>query len=320
MQTTAAKTTLVAATVAAAFLLCSLPAMAQNLFSDGMFDTGIDSFAELNPSESAMSYDTLDLDGDPGSGSLELADVGSTLNLAGYAKGCVSVDLSAGQYYFEYWIRFASGETANGQANAFVSTYATSDCSGSPNALSLVAPQHTPAAGRGLWFRFRVGDITQGTTVPAGAKSFGIFLFVTKTSGPVLTANFDNFFFAPVGKPLCKGLVPTIGGNDGDDAIFGTDGPDVIVAFDGDDYVYGGDGADVVCGGAGDDTIYGEDGRDALFGQSGADTLFGDQGNDVLKGGPGTDILAGGIDKDLCIGGGGSDTAYSSCEKIKSVP
>ncbi|RZU31524.1 ExeM/NucH family extracellular endonuclease [Blastococcus saxobsidens] len=89
----------------------------------------------------------------------------------------------------------------------------------------------------------------------------------------------------------CQGLLPTIRGTAGDDALTGTDGRDVIMGLGGDDVVRGGNGDDVVCGGAGTDRLSGDNGDDVLVGGFGADELAGGNGADVLVGGPGTDRL-----------------------------
>ena len=217
--------------------------------------------------------------------------------------------------------RFAAGETANGSTQVLIRTFPTSNCTGTPNAYFDLNPIG-PAMGRGLWIRGGDGSITESAgTVPQGTKSLLVSVSLNRTTGSVLTVNYDNFFFAPVGKPLCGGLVPTIGGSDVSDTIFGTDGPDVIVAFGGDDEVHAGDGPDFVCGGDGIDTVFGEKGTDALFGGPGADQLYGGANDDVRKGGRGNDLLGGGAGTDVCDGGKGkADMAEPSCEDLRKVP
>ncbi|MGB3911058.1 MAG: ExeM/NucH family extracellular endonuclease [Pseudolysinimonas sp.] len=89
----------------------------------------------------------------------------------------------------------------------------------------------------------------------------------------------------------CAGLEPTIIGTDGDDALTGTNRPDVIMGLGGDDVIRGLNGADVICGGAGDDQISGGNGDDILIGGFGADEIVGGNGDDDLIGGPGEDQL-----------------------------
>lgn len=296
------------------------PAGAQNLLPNGRFDADIAPFASTNPTR--VSHDpTTDVGSPRSPGSIKLVnDIGSSSNVLS-ASFCLRDPIPAGGHYFEYWMRFAAGETANGSAHAQFVTYASDDCSGVATQY-FQGPSIGPVIGRGLWVHVREGDITAAAgQVPAGTRSMRIFVSVARKNAGTLTANFDGLFFAPVGKPLCKGLVPTLGGSDTDDALFGTAGRDVIVAFAGDDTVYAGDDDDVVCAGKGDDTVFGEGGNDTLLGQGGDDELYGDAGKDLLRGGPGADTLAGGANKDRCIGGaGGADVAFSSCERIRSVP
>ena len=89
----------------------------------------------------------------------------------------------------------------------------------------------------------------------------------------------------------CQGLLPTIVGTDGDDALVGTDGIDVIMGLGGADVLTGGRSADVICGGAGNDSLAGDQGDDVLSGGFGDDSLDGGQGADALVGGPGDDAL-----------------------------
>lgn len=305
---------------ALALLTTAAPVQAQNLVPNGRFDDDIAPFAPIALDPAIASHDTvIDRGGPAGSGSLKLVNAGSSANVVNAAT-CISQPIPAGGYYFDYWVRFATGESPNGSAQVRFQAYASSDCSGSALA-SFYGTAIGPVIGRGLWVHLDNGDITTPAgKVPAGANSLFVAASLSRTTPGTLTANFDAFFFAPVGKPLCGGLVPTIGGKDIDDVIVGTSGADVIVAFGGDDTVFAGAGNDFVCGGQGDDTLHGEGDADALFGQGGADMLFGDAGNDVLKGGAGADTLDGGIGtKDVCVGGGGVDVAASGCEKLRKI-
>ncbi len=264
----------------------------------------------------------VEFDDRPGSGSLRVSDVAGIPAALASASRCVSGHVPPGPYYFEFWVRFAAGETANGKASSYVYFYPTSNCSGSPVGYLATTPaQATPAWGRVLWTRLRARDIkTAAVVVPEGVFSYSVHALVDRTSGTVLTANFDHLFLAPVGKPLCAGRVPTIGGSDASDALFGTPGSDVIVAFGGDDEIFAGDGKDFVCAGAGNDLVDGGKGPDRLFGEAGDDDLYGGPGRDVLKGGAGSDFLSGEEGKDRCVGGAGTDVAHGSCEKVRSTP
>jgi hypothetical protein len=323
MNTTMRVRLFLAAAGGVTLLACAAPAAAQNVIPNGTFDGGIDGFQPYSGSPPVSYEPSVDLEDEVGSGTLEVADAQVDQAQVAVARRCISGSVPAGPYYFEYWTRFAPGETAGGVASANVFTYPSAGCAGAASNTFTTSPVSVSVAhGRGIWFRLRGGSIVQTAgNVPAGTNSLAIYAKVNKTSGNVLTANFDNFFFAPVGKPLCKGLVPTIGGSDANDVVLGTPEADVIVTFGGDDEVYAGDGDDVVCAGTGDDTVFGEGGKDALFGQGGDDDLYGGEQGDVLKGGPGSDFLSGGGGQDVCLGGGGTnDAADASCEKIKSTP
>jgi Ca2+-binding RTX toxin-like protein len=108
--------------------------------------------------------------------------------------------------------------------------------------------------------------------------------------------------------PRCHGKKATIVGSGEDDAIRGTDGPDVIVALGGDDTIYAGLGNDYVCAGPGDDLIHGGRGNDFLDGGAGTDRVFGDLGDDKATGGGGDDDeVSGGLGIDTVSGGPGKD-------------
>jgi Ca2+-binding RTX toxin-like protein len=109
------------------------------------------------------------------------------------------------------------------------------------------------------------------------------------------------------GLSSCGGLVVTIQGTTGADAISGTNGIDVIDGLGGNDTIDGLGGADVICGGDGNDTLDGGDGADDLVGGNGADELVGGTGNDTLTGGNGADTLNGGDGSDVIDGNSGVD-------------
>lgn len=128
----------------------------------------------------------------------------------------------------------------------------------------------------------------------------------------------------------CGGLVPTILGTGGDDAITGTAGQDVIHGLGGNDKIYGRGGNDTICGGSGNDRLYGEQGHDRLYGGGGNDVLSGGDGNDKLYGEAGNDTLYGGNGDDVLNGGGGTDIcrgdkhvrgdSATGCETVSGVP
>lgn len=96
-------------------------------------------------------------------------------------------------------------------------------------------------------------------------------------------------------------------GTDGDDVLFGTNGPDRICGLGGNDIINGLNGADVISGGTGDDEINGGNGSDTILGNEGDDELVGGTGNDHLAGNEGNDrIYADDHAPDGVFGGPGS--------------
>lgn len=124
------------------------------------------------------------------------------------------------------------------------------------------------------------------------------------TATVLFTAGDTRWGFGP---PSCAGMAATIIGDNNDNVIDGTSGPDVIWAGGGDDIVNGKGGDDTICLGAGKDTGRGQGGHDRILGQAGADKLVGGQGKDKLIGGGGPDKLKGGAKNDKLKGGAKND-------------
>jgi Ca2+-binding RTX toxin-like protein len=82
------------------------------------------------------------------------------------------------------------------------------------------------------------------------------------------------------GSALPSNIPIVVFGQNDDDSITGTPGPDTIKGGADDDWVYGANG---------DDYVYGDDPSDA--GLTGTDTVLGGVGVDELFGGPGDDIV-----------------------------
>ena len=118
-------------------------------------------------------------------------------------------------------------------------------------------------------------------------------------------------------------LAATKIGGPGDDALRGTNNPDLLDGRGGDDAIHGKGGDDCptssgfyfLIGGTGDDEIYGNGGDDCLYGggdplgpdrpyfEKGEDALYGNGGNDFLNGGQGADEIAGGDGNDYLVDG-----------------
>ena len=103
-------------------------------------------------------------------------------------------------------------------------------------------------------------------------------------------------------------------GDDEDNVIMGTSGPDII---------FGGDGIDRICQPEsasasgivltnpalddGIDVVHGDEGSDYIDGGTDGDQIYGDEGEDFLHGGAEADVLDGGSDNDTLHGNGGAD-------------
>jgi Ca2+-binding RTX toxin-like protein len=112
------------------------------------------------------------------------------------------------------------------------------------------------------------------------------------------------------GPAMCDGLVATVVGTNGSDAVVGTGGNDVIYAGMGADTVDGLGGDDVICTGSGDDVVDGGLGDDTIEGGAGSDTVsFADA----------TAPVTAGVDTASATGGGGSDM-FTGFENLTGSP
>jgi Ca2+-binding RTX toxin-like protein len=94
-----------------------------------------------------------------------------------------------------------------------------------------------------------------------------------------------------------------VGGDTGNDKLYGEAGNDLLLGGDGSDYMYGGSGDDRLFGQIGNDQMFGDAGNDVVVGGNGNDKLYGSSGRDVLIGGLGADSLFGGAGDDVLIAG-----------------
>jgi Ca2+-binding RTX toxin-like protein len=126
-------------------------------------------------------------------------------------------------------------------------------------------------------------------------------------------------------KPKCDGLKATIVAKGSDDAVYGTNKPDVIVTKPS-VTAYGRGDDDVICGaqeenaqligGSGDDTLVGGPVGDQMIGGSGDDWLRSTGGDGAfLIAGSGDDTLDGSDDIDTCRAGTGDDS-MTNCDTI----
>jgi Ca2+-binding RTX toxin-like protein len=99
-----------------------------------------------------------------------------------------------------------------------------------------------------------------------------------------------------------------IKGDEGGNALPGTDDSDHIEGFGGSDYISGGLGDDKIEGGSGNDTLLGGDNNDLIYGGPGTNYMEGNSGNDTLIGGDDGDTIRGGYGIDVIFAGRGDDT------------
>lgn len=112
-----------------------------------------------------------------------------------------------------------------------------------------------------------------------------------------------NALYGGRGRDILIGNAPegssvVLFGEEGDDWIFGTDGPGRT-----DVYLVGGAGDDRIFAGAGDDTF-----------------LMGDEGDDWIDAGAGDDFVDGGVGKDVILSGAGNDVINPDVEYFQSDP
>ncbi|MGH6933818.1 MAG: Ig-like domain-containing protein, partial [Dongiaceae bacterium] len=123
------------------------------------------------------------------------------------------------------------------------------------------------------------------------------------STGEITTPVTDNTF-----NPTPPPEPPELIGNDNDNTLTGTTGPELIQGLGGNDSLAGGGGNDTVEGGTGNDTIDGGAGNDTVEGGTGDDSMDGGDGTNVaVFSGPLADytILVNGGQLALVVGGGG---------------
>ena len=100
--------------------------------------------------------------------------------------------------------------------------------------------------------------------------------------------------------------------------IFGNNGNDAILGTELDEFIDGGSGNDLLNGGEGNDELIGGGGSDTLIGGSGDDELRGESGNDILNAGTGFDAIYGGDGYDTVqISGNSSDYEFGILDNGK---
>ena len=185
------------------FLFCLLlvfgafPAVAQNLVTNGSFDSDTSSWNFTTPGTFTHST-SLDADGNPASGSGELANSSTVVFGTSFAAQCITSGISGGSSYdWGARMRYDTGnvQTGSGRANVVVSFFDGPSCGGS-NVGGSTTVDFT-SSNTNIWTQNEV----LGFTAPGGAVSAQVGLWTVKTepSGTIMTVNFDNVVFGPAG-------------------------------------------------------------------------------------------------------------------------
>jgi len=100
----------------------------------------------------------------------------------------------------------------------------------------------------------------------------------------------------------------TLVGDEADNTLVGTDGPDYILGHQGNDTLRGKAGRDLIRGGQGNDTEHGGAGSDVIFAGPGIDVVMGGRGDDTIFARARGDVPEPGAD--TVFGGPGDDTIF----------
>ena len=137
-----------------------------------------------------------------------------------------------------------------------------------------------------------------GSHVYSTPGQFTIKMTVTDSAGRDSVATKTVEVVQVPGGTQCEGRDATITGAPGQEAILGTDGPDVIVGGAAPERIYGFGGDDIICAGA-SDIVYAGDGNDTIVIDGDSAIVHGEEGNDVIR--------APGVEHQI-RGGAGNDT------------
>lgn len=177
-------------------VLGGIPAVAQNLVTNGSFDSNTSSWNFTTPGTFTHST-SLDADGNPVSGSGELANSSTVPFGTSFAAQCITTGISGGSSYdWGARMRFDTGnsQTGSGRANVVVSFFDGAICRGS-NVGGSTTFDFT-SSNTNVWTQNEV----LGFTAPGGAVSAQVGLWTVKTEASgVMTVNFDNVVFGPAG-------------------------------------------------------------------------------------------------------------------------
>ncbi|MCB1044959.1 MAG: hypothetical protein KDC35_18605 [Acidobacteria bacterium] len=172
-----------------------MPILAQNSIINGDFDTNVLSWSFTTPGTFTHNA-SLDADGDPMSGSGELANTSPVAFGTSFAAQCVNGIVAGNSYDFGARIRFdtSNTQTASGRANVVVSFFDGPNCSGMN--LGGTTTSNIVSTTTDTWIQAEI----LGFIAPAMAVSAQVSLFTVKTEDTgTMTVNFDNAVFGPAG-------------------------------------------------------------------------------------------------------------------------
>jgi hypothetical protein len=168
-----------------------LGTMSQDVVVNGHFHTDLAGWAAGGLS--TQTWNALDWQGDPASGSARVANDFTVANVATGSSQCILLS-TPGAYELGGFIRFPSGQTETGTALVQAAMYSNPTCTNPPS--SSTNAQIVPSATTDTW----VDTSTSAVNVPVGTQSVKVILSVQKTqANGSLAALFDRVRFGPTG-------------------------------------------------------------------------------------------------------------------------
>jgi hypothetical protein len=156
--------------------------LAQNLATNGDFDTDIAGWAEVPSPNLAVEWSSLDHRGNGGSGSLLATNTApGSANLA--VVSCVS-PVTVGQIYqYSGFVRVPTGQTGSGGVDVFFYWYDGLNCGGTQTLVDALAavgagdhwnyvstvPAAAPAGTKSAWLAF---SVAKGTSTPSTLAAY----------------------------------------------------------------------------------------------------------------------------------------------------
>lgn len=177
--------------LALALGIAAATASAQNVVGNGEFDTNVTGWTAGGLATQA--WEVLDWHGNPGSGSVRVANNFTVANVSTGSSQCLVLS-TPGTYELRGAIRFPSGQTETGSATVSVSRFSNATCTNPPD-LSTNG-QIVSSTTTNTW----VDSFNTSVSIPAGTQSVKVVLSVLKTqANGSLAALFDGIRFGLLG-------------------------------------------------------------------------------------------------------------------------